>query len=93
MKNELISAWVGLRQLLRFLTWYGLAIAALFLLMPLAGNFLDSYYEAFSATTRLVAAAGFLAVIVSWQVGQQWRRARQGHDSVRGGQAVEAVDP
>lgn len=77
MKNELNPAWISLRQMLRFLTWYGIVIASAFLLLPPAAEFVNGQYEALSAITRLTAAAGLLAMVVAWQISQQWRRLRR----------------
>ena len=68
MKNELKNAWISLVQLFRFLAWYGLALAALFYLLPLAGLFLEDQYENLSNAVKFFAVIGFFLVVVIWQL-------------------------
>ena len=74
MKSELKHAWHSFLRLFKFLFWYGVLVTAAFLLLPLAGSFLQEQYEAFNGTIRMLAVAGFFSVIASWHlVGKRAR--------------------
>jgi O-antigen/teichoic acid export membrane protein len=80
MKNELKNAWVSLVQLFRFLVWYGIAVAALFYLLPLVGLFLEDQYENMSNAVKFFAVIGFFSVVVVWQVLSRRDRLRHWSD-------------
>lgn len=76
MKNALINGWNSLLKLFRFLVWYGIAVAAIFYLLPLAGLFLENQYEAMSNAARFFSVIGFFVVIGVWQImglRDRWR--------------------
>ena len=77
MKFELKQAWFSFLKLFKFLFWYGVAVAAMFLLLPMAGSFVQEQYEALSGTARMVAVAGFFLVIASWHVLGKRKRMRK----------------
>ena len=68
MKKESRKSANGLTRLLRFLFWYGAAVALLLYVLPVTGDYLQSGYESLSGTVKLVALAGFLAVIATWHI-------------------------
>lgn len=76
MKFALNNAWNSFLKLVRFLFWYGAAVAVLFYLAPLAGLFLEGQYEAMSSTAKFMAVLGFFAVIAAWQIMSQRERLR-----------------
>jgi len=66
----------SLSKLLKFLSWYGLAVATLLYLLPLAAQFLESGYEALSSTARFFAVIGVFAVVATWHAlatRDRWR--------------------
>ena len=68
MKYEFKHAWYSLLRLFKFLFWYGAAVAVMFLLLPVAGAFLQEQYEALSGTARMAAVAGFFLVVAVWHL-------------------------
>ena len=74
MKFELKHAWYSFLKLFKFLFWYGAAVAAMFLLLPVAGSFLQDQYEALSGTARMVAVAGFFLAVASWHLAGKRKR-------------------
>ena len=76
MKFELINAWHSFLKLLRFLFWYGAAVALLFYLAPVAGRFVQGQYEALNGSVRFLSILGFFAVVAVWQILGQWERFR-----------------
>jgi len=76
MRNSLNTVWSNFLKLVRFLTWYGVAVAFLFYLLPIAGLVVESYYEALNSTVRFLAVIGFFVVIIVWHVvniRDRWR--------------------
>lgn len=77
MKFELKNAWYSFLKLLKFLFWYGVAVAAVFLALPVAGAYVQEQYEALSGTARMAAVAGFFLVVACWHVlGHKKRMSR-----------------
>lgn len=77
MKSALKNGWNSFLKLFRFLLWYGIAVAAIFYLLPLAGLFLENQYEAMSNAARFFAVIGFFAVVAAWQImglRERWRK-------------------
>jgi hypothetical protein len=74
MKRTLLDSW---KSLLRFLTWYGLAVAVILYLLPWAGQWVEQHYDALSSTARIISVAGFFIVVGAWQALQVRRRSRQ----------------
>jgi hypothetical protein len=74
MKHTILDSW---KSLLRFLTWYGLAVAAILYLLPWAGQWVEQHYDALSSTARLISVIGFFIAVGAWQVLQMRRRSRQ----------------
>jgi 4-hydroxybenzoate polyprenyltransferase len=75
MKRQLLDSWKSLLQLLRFLFWYGIAVAALLFVLPAAGVLVEQHYEALSSTLKFFSVLGMFAVIGAWQVlGMRDRR-------------------
>lgn len=62
----------SLIKLLRFLAWYGIAIATLFYLLPVAGLMLEMQYDALSSTAKFFSVIGVFVVLAIWQV-LSWR--------------------
>jgi 4-hydroxybenzoate polyprenyltransferase len=52
MKKTLLDGWKSLLRLLRFVFWYGFAVAVLLYLLPAAGLLLEQHYEALSSTVK-----------------------------------------
>lgn len=74
MKFELEHAFHSFLKLFKFLFWYGAVVAAVFMVLPLAGSILQEQYEALSGTARMAAVAGFFLVVAGWYlVGQKKR--------------------
>ena len=67
MNNRRRDGWTGLLRLIRFLFWYGAAVAALVDLLPLAGAQAEHFYDALDSTTKILLLGGFFAVIGAWQ--------------------------
>lgn len=75
-KTEMDGASSALR-LLRFVLVYGLLVATLLWLAPMAGLLLEHQYEAMTVTARILAMSGLFAAIGGWQwlsLRQRWRR-------------------
>jgi hypothetical protein len=68
MKSLIDEGWNSLLRLLRFLLWYGTAVAVVLYVLPMAGAFLESQYESLSSSARFIAVIGFFAVVAAWQV-------------------------
>jgi hypothetical protein len=71
----------SLVRLFRFLFWYGAAVALLLHGLPLAGAYLQSGYESLSGTAKLIALAGFLAGIATWELRSRRDRLRSELDA------------
>ena len=74
MKHTILDSW---KSLLRFLTWYGLAVAAILYLLPWASQWVEQHYDALSSTARLISVIGFFIAVGAWQLLQMRRRSRQ----------------
>ncbi len=57
----------SLLKLLRFLTGYGIAVALLFYLLPVAGLLLETQYDALSSSAKFFSVIGVFAVLATWQ--------------------------
>jgi uncharacterized membrane protein len=68
MKKTLLDGWKSLLRLLRFVFWYGFAVAVLLYLLPAAGLLLEQHYEALSSTVKFFSVLGLFAVIGAWQI-------------------------
>lgn len=68
MKRAFINGWRSFLKLLRFLVWYAIAVAALFLVLPMAGLFVEDQYETMSSSAKFFSVVGFFIAIVAWQV-------------------------
>ena len=68
MKKRLLDSWNSLLQLLRFLFWYGIAVAALVFVLPAAGVLVEQHYDALSSTLKFFSVLGIFAVVCAWQV-------------------------
>jgi len=66
MKSSFVDGWKNVLKLFRFLFWYGIAVAGMFYLLPLAGALLESRYDQMSGTAKLFSIVGFLGVVGSW---------------------------
>jgi len=55
-------------QLLRFLFWYTAIAAAAVYLLPRAGEWIQSGYEALSTEVRAFSVMGFFFAAVAWQL-------------------------
>jgi hypothetical protein len=75
MKKRLLDSWNSLLQLLRFLFWYGIVVAALLFVLPAAGVLVEQHYDALSSTLKFFSVLGIFAVVCAWQVlGMRNRR-------------------
>ena len=83
MKHAMIDRWNSLLSLLRFLFWYGIAVAAILYLLPWAGQLAQHQYEAMSSTTRLLSVIGFFAAVGGWQLFATRFRSRRLHPERR----------
>ena len=79
MKHTILDSW---KSLLRFLTWYGLAVAAILFLLPWIGHWVEQHYEAMSSTARLISVSGFFIAVGAWQVIQMPSHAGLVHENV-----------
>lgn len=68
MKKTLNEGRRSFIKLVHFLTWYGMVVAAVFYLLPIAGLLLESQYEALSSTARFFSVIGFFAIVTAWHV-------------------------
>lgn len=68
MKKAFLNGWNSFVKLARFLAWYGIAVAALFYLLPMAGLFVQTQYDALNGAVKFAAVIGFFLVIGAWQV-------------------------
>jgi hypothetical protein len=66
MNKMLLDSWNNLLRLMRFLFWYGLAVAVLLFVMPSVGVFVEHHYDALSSTVKFFSVLGVLAVIATW---------------------------
>jgi high-affinity Fe2+/Pb2+ permease len=76
MKRTLKNGWNSFLKLFRFLAWYGIAVAAIFYLLPMAGVIVQDQYEALSGTVKFIAILGFFSVVGAWQIlsrRDRWR--------------------
>lgn len=68
MKKRLADSWKSLLKLMRFLFWYGIAVAALFFVLPAAGVLVEQHYDALSSTLKFFSVLGIFAVVGAWQL-------------------------
>ena len=83
MKYTILDSW---KSLLRFLTWYGLAVAAILFLLPWIGHWVEQHYEAMSSTARFISVSAFFIAVGAWQVIQMRGRSRLLHPDRDDGQ-------
>ena len=76
MNKDSRSSTNSLGRLLRFLLWYGAAVALLLYGLPAVGGYLQYGYESLSGTVKLVALVGFLGGIASWELRARRDRMR-----------------
>lgn len=76
MKRTLKNGWNSFLKLFRFLAWYGIVVAAIFYLLPMAGVIVQEQYEALSGTVKFIAILGFFSVVGAWQILSQRDRWR-----------------
>ena len=76
MNRALKDIGHSLAKLFRFLAWYGIVVAVLFYLLPVAGLFLEDRYDAMSSAAKIFSILGFFSVVVAWQVTAQRDRWR-----------------
>ncbi|MDH3788173.1 MAG: hypothetical protein OES53_06370 [Xanthomonadales bacterium] len=67
----------NLLKLLRFLAWYGIAVAAFFYVLPIVGLLIEVQYDMLTSSAKFFAIIGFLLVIAVWQVISLRDRLRQ----------------
>ena len=67
LKSGAVSS-SSIYSLFRFLLWYGIAVAALFQLLPMAASFVQDQYEAMAGSARLLSVIGFFCVTGVWQI-------------------------
>ena len=71
----------NLGRLVRFLFWYGVAVALLLYGLPAVASVLQPGYESISGTFKLIALAGFLTGIAVWHVRNHRDRLRSELDT------------
>ncbi len=57
------SAWRQFFRLMNFLTWYVIALAAVFYVLPLVGLFLQGRYDVMATSVKVFSILGFFAVV------------------------------
>ena len=65
-------------RLVRFMLLYGLAVAMLLWLLPMAGLFLEHQYEAMTSMAKVLAMLGLFGAVGAWQwhnLRQRWRHS------------------
>lgn len=67
MSRVLIENAKSVLRLIRFLFWYGIAVAGMFYLLPLAGALVESRYDELSGAAKLYSIIGFFGVVGAWQ--------------------------
>jgi positive regulator of sigma E activity len=77
MKKTLGEGWKSFLKLCRFLTWYGIIVAAIFYLLPIVGLIAETHYETLSGIAKFTSVLGFFLVVVTWQVLSTRDRWRQ----------------
>ncbi len=68
MSQGITEALRNLFKLFRFLFWYGAGVALLLYGLPAAAGYLQDGYESLNGSVKLLALAGFLAVVATWHV-------------------------
>ena len=68
MKHSVIESALSIFKLFRFVFWYGIAVAGVLYVLPMAASYLQDQYEALSSVARLLALVGFFVVIGIWQL-------------------------
>jgi hypothetical protein len=63
-------------RLIRFLAWYGVAVAVLFYVLPMAGHLFEDYYDMLSNSTKFFSVLGLFLVIAAWQILDKRDRIR-----------------
>ena len=77
MNSSFVDGCKNVLKLFRFLFWYGIAVAGMFYLLPLAGALLESRYDEMSGTAKLFSIIGFLGVVGSWHALGARQRAKR----------------
>ena len=81
MKKSLFNGWNSFLKLFRFLAWYGIAVAAIFYVLPIVGLMVEVQYDKLSSTAKFISVIGLFGVAGSWQilsVRDRWREAVPG---------------
>jgi len=76
MKKSISSARTSFSKLVRFVVWYGAALAALFYLLPIIGLLVEFQYETLSSVAKFFSIIGFFMVLGAWQIvsaRDRWR--------------------
>jgi hypothetical protein len=68
MKRALNEGWKNVARLIRFVFWYAIGLAALLYLLPMAGRLVERHYDSMSSPAKPFTLAGFLALVVLWQL-------------------------
>jgi len=77
MKKMLGEGWKSFLKLCRYLTWYGISMAAIFYFLPIVGMIAETGYETLIGIAKFTSILGFFVVIVTWQVLNTRDRWRQ----------------
>lgn len=77
MRTARVEGWKSVLKLFRFLLWYGIAVAALLYLLPMAAVTVEEHYAAMSSTMRFFAVLGFFVVVGAWQVLSMRERIKE----------------
>lgn len=68
MRKALNNSSKSVTRLLRFLFWYTAIATAAVCLLPWAGHWIQSGYEALSTEVRAFSVMGFFFVAAAWQL-------------------------
>jgi hypothetical protein len=74
MKITFVNEWTNFLKLLRFVTWYLLAVSAGFYLLPEFGMFLEGKYDDMASSVKIFSIIGLVAIIAIWQLAALKRR-------------------
>ena len=77
MRPKRESAPAPLRRLARFLLLYGLALFALFRVLPAVALFVQGLYDGMDVLARLALVSSLVVLATAWQVSHFRSRSRE----------------
>ena len=93
MKYAVKDALDSLFRLFRFIVWYGVALAAVFYLLPILAIFLEGRFDALSSSVKFFSVIGLFAIVAAWQIGDRWDRIRSSARNRHSAGAVTIIQP